>query len=323
MDTQRLKTDQGVYCVENRTLKIGEALEMFLAAKLTECAQRTVDTYHQRIMTLVDHLGHDHPLEAVKITDLRGWAVSLRKRDTRYQDHSVRPEINGGLSDTTRKGYVNAVRIFFRWLLEEGLNDANPAERLRMPRVTHNPKSGIDSEDLAAMVGAALTLRDRSLLLFFRDTGCRLGGVVSLTLARLQVDRGQADVIEKGSKVRTVFFLDECQAALSAWLGARPPADHDFVWLSEHPSHGYRRLEGNGVYRVFQRIAAAAGVTRNWNPHQWRHWRIHSWIEAGMPTSVAGQLAGHAPRGVTAKYYAQLPTQKLKKLHRKYSFKKT
>jgi integrase len=101
--------------------------------------------------------------------------------------------------------------------------------------------------------------RDRALLLFLADTGCRVGGLVGLTLSDLKVRRRWALVTEKFDKSRLVFFPEVTAEALRDWLRVRLEWDigGDWVFLSHH---GGGQLTVYGVNQLMGQLKEG-GVT--------------------------------------------------------------
>lgn len=305
-------------------LSLGGALEVFIDRKIKDdqISPKTVKSYQFRVGALISHLGRDRALASVTLADLRDFKDFLEGRKTRYPAGvAARPEVKGGLSPVTIREHVRAAKIFFNWLFEEELIEVNPAARLKIPSPDVEQKEGISTPDLLEMIRAAKyggQVRDYALLLFFRDTGCRLGGAVGLTIKRLWVSKQECKLIEKGSKARKAYFLEDTAAALGEWLERRPKSPgHDHVFTGKQGA----ALLDNGVYRVFERYAQRARVTGEWNPHGWRHWRSREWEIAGMPDSVRSQLLGHSLKGmgVTAGHYSRLSEEALRAEYFKYT----
>jgi site-specific recombinase XerD len=254
-------------------------------------AVSTLTWYRCRLSPLVDFLG-DVDVSAVRIDDLRRWRSSF----------------NGRVSAHTLHGNVRACRRFFKWLEDEGIVSCSPARRLELPRLPKGYAQGIEHADLRRMLDAAAGMGALELALcwFFYSTGARRGGVVSLRLFDLHLDQGRAYVHEKNSKTRMVPLLPEAVAAMRAWLSVRPKTDDDHVFIGRRGA-----LTGSGVYRVLGRVARAAGVEGEWNPHAFRHRRARDWLAAGVPLSVVSQGLGHDDVSVTAGIYGVLPDEQI------------
>ena len=247
----------------------------------------TVIWYRCRLSSLVDFLG-DIDIGQVTIGDLRRWRAGF----------------NGHVSAHTLHGNVCAARRLFRWLEDEEMIAVSPARRLELPRLPKGRARGIEHDDLRKMLDAAMEIGARELALcwFFYSTGARRGGVVNLRLSDLHLDQGRAYVYEKNDKKRMVPILPEAVAALWAWLSVRPCVDDDHVFTGKRGP-----LTGSGVYRVLESVATAAGVSSEWNPHEFRHRRARDWLDAGVPLSTVSQGLGHSSVAVTADIYGVLP----------------
>jgi integrase/recombinase XerD len=161
-----------------------------------------------------------------------------------------------------------------------------------------------------------------ALCWFLYSTACRVGGLVGLTLADLDLDRGRARVCEKGNKTRSVFLMPEAVEALRAWLPGRAVTAGDPQHALKGQGHVFLGQRGplttSGVYQILKRLAARAGVPAGWNPHNWRHRRLRDLQAAGMPLGLVSQIAGHASVEVTAGIYGWLSPDELQREFGKY-----
>ena len=273
-------------------MQMRTALDDFLLSYSGARSPATVAWYRRRLGELGDFLG-DVDVGRVTISDLRRFRCALESR---------------GLAVRTRHGYVRAVRRFFAWLVEEGVLPVNVALRLELPRLPKGEVKGIRQEDLCKMFAvAASSPRDLALCWVFYSTGARLGGVVGLGLADLDLEHGRARVTEKFTKSRTVYLVPRAVEALRAWLAVRP--DMPGVYSVFVGKRG--KLTGSGVYQVMASIAERAGVGPGWNPHNWRHKRARDLLAAGVGLGVVSQVLGHSGVQVTADIYGLLDEAQL------------
>jgi integrase/recombinase XerD len=294
---------------------LSDALEAFLLSCNGSTSPATLIWYKRRLGALVEFLG-DMEVERVTLHDLRRWRVSLCERTSKYVDHPLRPEEDGGLSAYTLHGYVRACRHFFKRLTDEQVLTANPAARLELPRLPKGVVRGIAQADLEKIIAAAAAAspRDHALAWFLYSTACRVGGVVGLRLADLDLDHSRAYVCEKGDKTRPVYLISPAVEAMHKWLEVRPNLADDHVFLGRQGP-----LKESGVYQVIKRRAADAGVEKGYHPHNWRHRRLRELQARGMPLGVMSQIAGHEGPEVTAKVYGWLSEDELQKLYMQYA----
>jgi len=273
---------------------------------------------------LLTFLG-DVPVEIVTIDDVRAYIVHLMDRPSRWPDHPKHQEREGTLSPFTVASYVRAVKRLFNFLEAEDRIKSNPARRIRTPRPKRVLPKGISHADLLALLatceaGGVIDLRDRGILLFLADTGCRLGGLCGLRIEDVDFARGLAMVTEKGDKTRFVPFLTPTAEALRAWLAVRPQ-DQDrgpwmFVGLSPRARKG---LTSNGVAQMLARRGRRAGVTGPVNAHSFRHGFARDFLLSGGDLGTLSDLMGHEGVEITKDYYGIFTIRELQEKHRRHS----
>jgi site-specific recombinase XerD len=306
---------------------LSEALNRFYKSLIADgAAASTVEWYTKRLKRLSAHLP-DRELATVEADDLRDFVVGIRSRSERWADHPYRAVTEGGLSPSTVRGYVRAVKRFFNWLEEEGIitTSQNPAVRLKLPRRPHQAPKAIDVDDLRRLLAVARgdsvwQKRNYAILLFLADTGCRVGGLIGLKLGDVDLDRGVALVTEKGTKARFVMFTEPTGAALKAWLEVRPDVHSDYVFLSWHGcSNGGLALTVSGVNQMLGRLKRRAGVSGRVNPHSLRHGFARQYLLNGGDLASLSDLMGHTDVQVTKEFYSIFLNEELKQKHHKHS----
>lgn len=289
-------------------MKLSKAHQLFQLAMLGEMASSTRAWYAQRINRLIREIG-DLPIASVTVWDLREWRETLLGQDTRWTDHPYRPCESGGMSVHTVHGHIRAIKRFFGWLVAEGLLNADPAERIKKPALPRLPPAAIRAADVRLLVAAATTDRDRALLLFLFDTGCRCSGAVELRWNQVDFALRRAEVIEKGRESRIVFLSRKTDRALRA-LRSAGAGRRDRVFRFE---------TGDGVRQALRRLAKRAGIAGPVNPHAFRHgWAIEALMN-GADLATVSNVLGHKSVQVTADSYARFAVEWLAEQHAKYS----
>lgn len=303
-------------------MRLLEAVDAFLTATRADGrSPKTVDSYRRKLKPLTDFLG-DVPVEAITADDLRKYITDLMDRRTRWREHPKHREREGGLSPFTIAGHVRALKRLFNWLEGEGVITNNPARRIK----THQPKQrtlkAVSVEDFLALLNTTQgegvsDLRDRAIILFLADTGCRIGGLCGLRLDDLDLEEEVAFVTEKGEKTRPVPFTTVTAEALRAWLAVRPDAgEYVFVSLG---NKAVGRLTPNGVRQMLRRRAKQAGITRPVNPHAFRHAFAREYLLNGGDLATLADLLGHSSVEVTRFFYARFRYKELKEKHDRHS----
>lgn len=296
-------------------MNVESAIELFLTAKTGEISDSTVKWYRSHLKALATTLG-SREIGQVTIYELREWRVKIINKKTRYDDHPFRPTANTrGLAPTTAHDRIKVARIFFAWLVEEGLVERDPSVRLQPPKKPRNqePKAIPDGDirKLRAVAEDEGLVREVALLHCLADTGARVGGIATLRLADVDRATGELMVTEKGDKTRTVYLSADGVTALREWLRVRPNADHEFVFTGRHGEP----LTPGGIYQALARLADVAGVERA-NPHAFRHAFARELLNAGLSLDSVSDLMGHSGVAITAESYAVWTQSELKKKHR-------
>ena len=298
-------------------MKLEEAVEEFL---LSCCADglspRTVEWHRSHLKRLVSYLDKD--VAAISAHDIRDFVAYVRNRSCRYVGHPTHPPIEGGVSIVTIHGCMRSVKRFFRWLEKEGVISENPAARLRLPKLPSRVPKGIAPSDFRKLLACCngnkvQELRDRAIVLFLADTGCRAGEVCSLKVEDLNLDEGIALVRGKGRKERMVAMSQTTCEALKAYLEVRPKGKGEQVFIGQRGP-----LTVSGLSQVMRRLKKKAGVSGCCNPHSFRHGFAREWLMSGGDMASLSDLLGHADIETT-KVYSVFRMMELKAKHNQHS----
>lgn len=265
-------------------------------------AENTLKGYRKRLGQFIEWLKRNEANPA----EVRVWVAyyaSLKRRQ---------------LSVYTCKGHYHILNRYGKWLEEKRCLPVNPMREVEPPVLPKErlPKA-IYQEHIAAMLREAKTVRDRAILLFFRDTGCRAAEALSLTWGDVNLEAGKARVVGKGNKERWLYFKGVTRRALERYRETVSHKKSDPVWWSNQKGGG--ALTYDGLYKLFQRLAERVDVgDGNFNPHAWRHAFGRDTTRAGIPTAQLQELLGHTSIEVT-KVYATFNDFELQEAHDRYS----
>ncbi len=302
-----------------------DAIEaLLLATKTNGRSAQTLRDYREKLGHLVDSLG-DVDIEAITATDLRRFVSEMMDQSTLYADHHRCAPVEGHLSPFTIAGRVQVLKRFFNWLVEEELLADNPARRIKRPNPRRMTPKGITREDLLALLNATEgeslnAKRDRAIIFFFADTGCRVGGLCGLRLGDVDLEARLAKLTEKGSKTRIIPFSEVTEKTLRGWLAVRPqgPSDALFVTLGRwgHPEAAF---SSRGVSQMLKRRADKAGIGGKVNPHSFRHAFARDFLLHGGDIGILSEIMGHSSILVTKSFYGIFTVQQLQQQHEKHS----
>lgn len=230
-----------------------------------------------------------------------------------------------GYAKSTMARRIAAVRSWFRFLRRQGSVDSNPAEGLRSPRQDKKLPNFLPEKALGELLVApagltALGVRDRAILETLYSAGLRVGEMVGLDLADLDLDSGLATVRGKGKRERLALLGPQALAALKEWLvsrqmvlaGKEARGTIDAVFLNKNGT----RLTSRSVGRLMEKYLAVAGLDPEASPHSMRHSFATHLLDHGADIRSVQELLGHRSLATT-QIYTHVTTQRLRDSYHK------
>ena len=207
-----------------------------------------------------------------------------------------------------------AIRMFHRFMLDEGLRADNPTSFIDGVKVPSGIPKALSEEEVELLLNAvtgvdSLAMRDRALLEFLYATGARVSEACGLSMSDIDMESNVARVFGKGSKERIVPFGRHAKEALESWLGAggRPmlcpqqwaKRDHaDAVFLGVRGT----RLSRQAAWGIVRKYALLAGIKSELSPHVLRHSCATHMLVHGADLRIVQELLGHASVSTTQVY---------------------
>jgi site-specific recombinase XerD len=173
------------------------------------------------------------------------------------------------MSTSTARRARSAILQFLAWRRHPV---ATELASLRMPRAFPPAPDFLSDEEehalrktLKARIDQRHQARDRALLSLMMDTGLRVGEVVRLRVADVNLAEKQVRVTGKGGKHRTRFLPTETRELLAKEVVGLSPDAPLFSSQMGLP------LCDRQVRRILTQWAGLAGITRPVHPHLLRH----------------------------------------------------
>jgi integrase/recombinase XerC len=277
-------------------------------------AERTVTLYTLDLQKLTDYAALANvALDAVQSTHIRRWVSHM---------HS------GGRSGRGIALILSGWRGFYVWLGRQGLITSNPVQDVRAPKSPKPlPKAlSVDDAVQLAEFKAPFDLsdpwldgRDAAMVELLYGCGLRVGELVGLdvqasTSAKGWIDfeSGDAHVLGKGSKRRSVPVGSKALAALQAWLamrgqGVKPvAADQMALFIGQHGT----RLTAQAIWQRLRQRSLQAGLSTPVHPHMLRHSFASHLLQSSSDLRAVQELLGHA-NITTTQVYTRLDFQHL------------
>ena len=277
-------------------------------------AQRTVELYSLDLQKLTDFAA-TAGIELLRVQNahIRRWVAQMHSR---------------GRSGRGIALILSGWRGFYTWLGREGRVQSNPVQDVRAPRAPKPlPKAlGVDeSVQLADWHDAAadpwVEARDAAIVELLYGCGLRVGELVGLdavasTSARgwIDMDAGEAHVLGKGSKRRSVPVGRKALQALQAWTTLRTAdprhAGQPALFTGRHGT----RLTAQAIWQRLKQRSLKAGLATPVHPHMLRHSFASHLLQSSGDLRAVQELLGHASI-TTTQVYTRLDFQHLAKAY--------
>ena len=185
----------------------------------------------------------------------------MKETDVASFLEALRTGSDGGrpLAASSAARTVTAVRGFHRFLLDEGLTEADPAAQVRPPQVGRRLPKALTIDEVTRLLDAASTgddavsLRDRALLEVLYATGARISEAVGLVVDDLDLAPPQvvAQVEAALAAGRQVIASATTQGAVGTYRGAlatlKERADLVILWPGLGPASQVSHLSLHGT----------------------------------------------------------------------------
>ena len=297
---------------------VGTALRGFKAYLIAECglAENTVAAYVRDVNDFVAFCG-----------DFRGAALA---DVVAY----VRKLSAGGAAATSLSRRLSSLRVFYRYLRDEGEVGASPLEFVESPKTPSRLPDYLHVDEVEAIIGAAAraldaaeasanakimlkTSRDVAMLALAYGCGLRASELVGLKRADVDLNLALLRVRGKGGKERLVPFGAVAKGYVEKYLRLLDAVGKgEGPYLFPSPRGGGRHVSRQLLWKKVKRYAALAGVA-GVKPHLFRHTFATHLVQAGADIRTVQELLGHA-NITTTQIYAHLDTKRLKEFHEKY-----
>ena len=282
-------------------------------------AARTVELYAADLQKLQIHaqLAGVLLLE-VNTTHMRRWVAQM---------HSA------GRSPRGIALILSGWRGFYTWLGREALVASNPVKGVRSPKAAKPLPKALGVEEAVQLASYANTAsnpireaRDHCITELLYGCGLRIGELVGLDMedgknARGWVDvvSGEAHVLGKGSKRRSVPVGSKALSALAEWISqrnkwAQSSQNRDGNVPALFINAQGQRLSPQHIRVRLKARSASAGLATPVHPHMLRHSFASHILQSSGDLRAVQELLGHA-NIATTQVYTRLDFQHLAKVY--------
>lgn len=208
--------------------------------------------------------------------------------------------------------HIAAIKGFHRFLVREGIVEADPASSVPLPRKPERLPTALSIEQVGRLLDQPFPatpagLRDRCILEVLYGCGLRVSELVGLDFDSLLLDDDLVRVRGKGGKERLVPLFGTARAALDAYLRDGRPHLHVKGSAAAQDAHAVflnargTRLTRRSVGTLVERYGRAVGI-EGLHPHTLRHSFATHLLEGGADLRTLQEMLGHSDISTTQVY---------------------
>jgi integrase/recombinase XerD len=272
-------------------------------------ADATLEAYERDLSDFVRALKLENAaqLEGVESTDM-----------VRYVDRCR----GSNLAARTIVRRLSAIRMFYRFLRQEGYLESDPTETFESPKLRKSLPDVLTVQEVERLLeqpdpGQPLGLRDRAALELLYATGARASELCRLNVGDVNFDYEFVRLYGKRSKERMVPVGRRALDALYDYRErGRPELLRDKSQSALLLSRTGRRLGRGGLWAAVQKHSRAAGLP-NVHPHTLRHSFATHLLSGGADLRAVQVLLGHSDISTT-EIYTHVDQDRLRSVHKKF-----
>ncbi len=220
-----------------------------------------------------------------------------------------------GLGSKSLQRCLASIRSFYRYLINYGIAESNPAKNIKAPKQTQSLPETLDIDQITAIMestpDSVLEIRDVAMFELFYSSGLRLSELAALDIEDIDLHERQLRVKQgKGGKARLLPVGKKAVQALERWLAARFVTEECAVFISQRG----RRLSQRSIQLRLDRWCRKIGVAFHVHPHMLRHSFASHFLESSQDIRAVQELLGHKNISTT-QIYTHLDFQHLSKIY--------
>jgi integrase/recombinase XerC/integrase/recombinase XerD len=241
-------------------------------------------------------------------------------------------KLDGGpYRDTSVRRKVAAIKVFFRYLEEQGIVSESPARRLKIKKPVENRvPTVLSTREVRALLAAPkeqveelsslrdhsagsrnryfCAVRDNVILELLFSTGIRIGELVALNINDVDLDKKQIQITGRATRARLVMLgSDIVLEAVRQYLELR--SERTLSTPALFVGRSGTRLTIYSIENIFKKHVRLAEIKRHVTPHSLRHTMAALLVSSGTDIKEVQEILGHASI-LSTQVYTRLPISK-------------
>jgi len=203
----------------SRVVTVKQAVGSFLmSCKVEGKSYGTIECYTDKLKGFLWYATtYEWPddITAMTTDHLREFLVYLRETPHRF--NSTCPRAMKPINGTTIQKYYRALSALLNWSVSQGILEANPLVRIKVPRAERKVVKSLDAIEVNQLIGSLGSsfdgVRNKAIILVLVDCGLRLGELLNIRIADINVEQ-QVIKVDGKTGERVVRYGSTTEKAL-------------------------------------------------------------------------------------------------------------
>lgn len=263
-------------------MQLQDAVDKFILDKTVYCAPKTIENYSDHLARFLSHAPEE--LEDLSTDVIRKYVIQMRDE---------------GIRNVTIQTYMRSIKVFCRWLYEEGYLENNVSKGVKLPRPDPKIKQPLSADEVKIILRELYSPRDRVIFRLMLDAGLRESEVCNLKYSDIDLENNLIRI--RNSKFNRNRIVPLCPR-LKLWVNYYKSGG-EYIVLDKSGN----KLSTEAVKQIFSKLKKRTGITRV-HAHLCRHTFATSYIMGGGNLEKLRVMLGHSDYNVT-KTYLQLAAE--------------
>ncbi|HOY51815.1 MAG: tyrosine-type recombinase/integrase [Prolixibacteraceae bacterium] len=223
---------------------------------------------------------------------VRDWVVSL---------------MEAGLTPRSVRRKISTLKSYYRFLMKMGHLESTPVTDIPLPKVRKKLPVFVEEPRLNHLLDDGFFgsdfpgIRDKLVITLLYGTGIRLSELLSLPVARVDLDQCQIKVEGKRNKERIIPFPRSMKGQIREYLECREAltgSGEGMLVVTDKGVPAYGKL----IYRIVRNYLTRVTLAEKRSPHVLRHTYATHLLNKGADLNAVKELLGHANLAATEVY---------------------
>lgn len=263
-----------------------------------------------------------------QVCKLKSWSQATEAHLVGFEDYLEKQYFEKHqreIQENSLQRWVSCMRSIFKWLAGNKIILSNPAEVIRLPKVTDKTPNFLSQQEIVKIIEApnlstAVGIRDRAIMETMYATGIRLNETAKLDMYDVNLSQQELKVrVGKGHKERLVPLTENACYWLARYMKESRPelSIRKYVKIDLPPTNALflskycTRLKSGTIYVHIKQYARQVGLKAN--AHTFRHSCATHLLSNGAKIEDIRLLLGHEDIAST-QIYVHVLTDDLRNL---------